>query len=236
MYHVKLSKFEGPLDLLLKLIEKEKLDITEISLVHITDAFIAFLKENQNISFDELVDFLDVFTRLLLLKSRLLMPSEIIDEEGDSLVDQLKIYRHYYLASKTIWKLFSRPISGFARRRIPEYLLRNFHFEVDISVYDLKRGFLKVINEFYPPQEIKIISGKRVTLKEKILELINLVQEAQEVELANIFLNRCRNEKVMIFLALLHLLKERQLDVQQNNIFGSILIQKTVSSDQPNIK
>ncbi|MBI3627076.1 segregation/condensation protein A, partial [Candidatus Uhrbacteria bacterium] len=73
MYSFKLEKFEGPLDLLLNLIEEEKFNISEISLSHVTDDFLQYIETHPQISPEELADFLVVATKLLLLKSKLLV-------------------------------------------------------------------------------------------------------------------------------------------------------------------
>jgi len=105
MYQIKLEKFEGPLDLLLKLIEEERLSINEISLSQVANKYLEFVNSTQNISLDELADFLTVSAKLILIKSRTLLPSLNFEEEGDSLEKQLRIYKEYYEASKKIEEL-----------------------------------------------------------------------------------------------------------------------------------
>ena len=116
-YQIKISKFEGPLDLLLKLIEKEKLDVTEISLAKIADEFLGYLKKSSDISTEELVDFLEVMVRLLLIKSRLLVPDGVEEEKEENLIDRLKIYRHYYLISKKNSKNLLQSSLQFCQRK-----------------------------------------------------------------------------------------------------------------------
>src|SRR3989338_9236417 len=106
MYQTKLEQFEGPLHLLLELIEAEKLDITSIALSKVTDQFLDYLTETSDLHPEELADFLVVAARLLLIKSRALLPS--LTGEGDEEADlerQLKIYREYYEASKSMHAL-----------------------------------------------------------------------------------------------------------------------------------
>ena len=104
MYKVKLEKFEGPLDLLLQLIESADLDITEISLSQVADQFMRYLIEVENKNPDELADFLVAASRLLLIKSRILLPNLHIEDEGEAmeLEIQLKIYKEYYEANLAI--------------------------------------------------------------------------------------------------------------------------------------
>ena len=74
MYRFKLEKFEGPLDLLLQLIEKQELNITDVSLAAVTEQYLNYLAERQDLPPEELADFLVVAAKLLLLKSRILLP------------------------------------------------------------------------------------------------------------------------------------------------------------------
>ena len=100
----KLEKFEGPLDLLLQLIESADLDITEVALSKVADQFMEYLEQVEEKNSEEMADFLVVASRLLLIKSRILMPALHLDEDDEviGLEEQLKIYREYYEASKKI--------------------------------------------------------------------------------------------------------------------------------------
>jgi len=224
-YQIKISKFEGPLDLLLKLIEKEKLDVTEISLAKITDEFLGYLKKSPDILTEELVDFLEVMVRLLLIKSRLLLPGEI-EEEKEDLIDRLKIYRHYYLISKKILKIFCNPRYSFAREKIARNLLQDSFYQVKVDGNDLENSFKNFLSRLPSPEEKKILKRRKISLKEKIIELINLLSKYSEVNLNAIFASKEKIEKVFIFLAVLQLLKERGAIVKQDELFGQIILQK----------
>ena len=106
-FAVKLQQFEGPLDLLLELIESEKLDISTLSLATVTDGYLAHLHGDTQIPPEELADFLVVATRLLFLKSRLLLPFLNIGEEEDAgdLESQLRIYKEYLDIQKELTEL-----------------------------------------------------------------------------------------------------------------------------------
>src|SRR3989338_2895506 len=101
---LKLEKFEGPLDLLLQLVDQEKLSITEIALSKITEQFFSYLDTLEKNRPEELADFLVVAARLIFLKSHNLLqyvnPQE--EDAGPALADQLKLYKQYVKASKTI--------------------------------------------------------------------------------------------------------------------------------------
>ena len=99
MYHIRLEQFEGPFPLLLSLIEKEKLDISRVALASVTEQFLSHIEREQGMSLPNLAQFLSVASRLVLLKSRSLLPTLVIDpEEERDVVDlerRLSEYRKF---------------------------------------------------------------------------------------------------------------------------------------------
>ena len=116
-YRIQLEEFEGPLDLLLKLIEERSLDITTVSLSQVADQFIAYVSGAEEMNPGEVADFLVVASKLLLLKSRILMPSLELEEDEGSLERQLKIYREYYEAAKKIKAMIGKKNFMFTRSK-----------------------------------------------------------------------------------------------------------------------
>ena len=108
-YRFKLEKFEGPLDLLLELIEKEELRITELSLAKVADQYLEYIKNNENIHLENLSDFLSVASKLILIKSRALLPVlQFTDEEEGEIQDlarQLEEYKRFKEASQVLSRL-----------------------------------------------------------------------------------------------------------------------------------
>ena len=108
MIEVKIDQFKGPLDLLLDLIKREKLDITQISLAKVTDQYLEYIESIKEIEAEEVVDFLLVAAKLLVIKSKVLLPKEDEDEDESDLVWQLRIYKAYLEASKKIDKIINQ--------------------------------------------------------------------------------------------------------------------------------
>src|SRR3989338_6596602 len=106
---IKLEKFQGPLDLLLQLIEQDELNITEISLSNVTEQFFDYLNKLEESRSEELADFLVIATKLVYLKSKHLLPYLYPEaDEGPSLAEQLKLYKRYADASKEIGRLWEQ--------------------------------------------------------------------------------------------------------------------------------
>jgi segregation and condensation protein A len=127
MYNIKIEQFEGPMDLLLELISKEKLDITGISLAQIADQYLKYLEEKKDINIVNLADFLTVAAKLILLKSKALLPllnlSEEDEEEIFDLERQLEEYKKFKLIAPEIEKIYNNNNQSFSRDNFIEILL-----------------------------------------------------------------------------------------------------------------
>jgi segregation and condensation protein A len=228
-YQVASDKFSGPLDLLLQLIEKNELDIIEMSLLKITDEFVKYVETLEEIKPEELADFLVMSARLLFLKSNLLMPGLIETEENpDNLVSQLKIYREYFLASKTIQKILSKKNVAFSRDKLPSGLInQNFKLKTKITPQTLKNYCENVLQVLM--SQIKLAQKtvrKVISLKEKVAHIIKLLTSNMELKLGSLFSPQSRAEAVVTFLAVLELVKERHADANQDGLFTEITITK----------
>ena len=113
----KIDKFEGPLGLLLQLIEKEELDITQISLAKIADQYIEYIKQAKELKPEELADFLVVAAKLLLIKSRALLPflKGEAEQEIQEFEEQLRMYQEFLSAAKKLEIIIGQKRFSFAR-------------------------------------------------------------------------------------------------------------------------
>lgn len=229
-YNVKIEKFEGPLDLLLELIEKEKLEITEISLSKVTDQFLDYLEKNQEIEASILADFLVVATQLLLIKSRTLIP--IIDFEDDEnlsaeeLEFRLKEYKKYKDAAKELKELFRGEKILYERK----FFKRNtdvFYPGENLSLENLKSSFETLISYFEKQEKLEEKSIEiTVSISEKISEIKNFLNQNKKLDFGVMTSTaKSKIELVVSFLALLELIKQEDLIVKQERIFGNILIE-----------
>lgn len=230
MYQIKLDKFEGPLDLLLKLIEEEELDISEVSLSKVTEQYINYLEQVQDLPTEELADFLVVAAKLLLIKSKILIPTLELEEEEGDLEKQLKIYKIFLEASKTIQKLISKKrFAYFRESKKLKDLEPIFNPPKDITTTHLKRLFENVLGRIEPiiklPQEM---IKKTVSIQEKINEIQKMVFHKSAITFESL-LTKAKNktEIIVIFLAILELVKKQSVQVIQQNMFENIYIEKS---------
>ncbi len=229
MYQIKSEQFEGPLDLLLQLIEVEKLDITSISLSKITDEYIGYLKDVEEKRPEDYADFLYFAARLLYLKSRTLLPylhpEELEDEIPLEL--QLKIYREFYDASKKIQAMIADKNFVFFR---PLTLPQEGAFipPGGITLNKLAKAFKKILQALEPIINLpKTTLKKVVSIKEKINQILKLVEESLTVNFGEVIKKaKSKTEVVVSFLAMLQLVKDKVLNVEQKGLFGEITLKK----------
>lgn len=226
-YQFKLEKFEGPLELLLELIEKEKLNITELSLAHVADQYLEHIRSNEEIRLDHLADFLSVAAKLILIKSRALLPMlKLTDEEEEEIKDltyQLEEYKKFKEVSQKIQKMvrlgrvsYSR--NGYQGVRSVFYPPENF------NAFDFKKYFLKVLSDI---PIIEVLQEEMITevmtLEDKISDLEIVIRRKVETSFSELVSAASDKVEVIVsFLAMLEMVKQRIVQVDQQELFSEI--------------
>jgi segregation and condensation protein A len=230
MHKIALEQFEGPLDLLLQLIEKNKLQITEISLAQITDQYLTFIEESENLISEEVADFLLIASRLIYIKSKHLLPDLVLETEDDSasLEKQLKIYRQYFEASKAINKMYDdKHRHSWSRQqamKLPNK--QEFIAPVNINIQILKNIFEDVLNKIERFVNIpKVVMQKAISIGEKILHLKQFLKDKLEIKFSHLVTDTGNKmETIVSFLAMLELIKQKEIMAEQDDNFGEINI------------
>ncbi|MFA5029641.1 MAG: segregation/condensation protein A [Patescibacteria group bacterium] len=228
MYQIELEQFSGPLDLLLGLIEDQKLDISQVALAEVTDQYLYYL-DNNDISALELADFLVVATKLLVIKSKTLLP-EVADDEEDSaeqLEAQLKIYKDYLAASKNIEAILSRQRFSFFREKIAESPEPTFSPPARLKLADLTTVFNEILNRIsYVVNLPQKVLERTVTLREMVANIKNSLARIKKINFQEILTKvSSRAEAVICFIALLELIKNGEVAVKQKGVFDEIIIE-----------
>ena len=227
-YHV--ENFEGPLDLLLQLIEEEELDITQVSLGRVADQFVKHVERAKGkILPEEMADFLVVAAKLVYMKSKLLIPSlqDAEMEEGPDLASQLKLYQQFVRLSKVVDAKWKEGRVSFPRERRPVRSLEaKFSPPSGISMDSLRESMLRVIERLAPIAKLPEAAIKRiVTIQEKIADFAERLRKTAKLSFSNMMSKvKDRNEAVISFLALLELVKQRVVSVSQGDLFKDIEI------------
>ncbi len=224
----KLDQFEGPLDLLLRLIEDEKLDITTISLAKVTDQYLAFIEHEEQLPADEIADFLIVAAKLIYIKSKYLLPAlEVEEEDGIDLELQLKLYREYYRASKVILKMLGKKKFSYVRT-VPLKLPREagFHPPKNATPETMAEAFWAALGRIEVIIRLpKIVLKTAVSIRDKIASL-RAALEKGIVSFHRFYDSSNKQDVIVSFLAMLELVKMRDIDVEQDGLFTEITIRK----------
>lgn len=231
-YAVQLEKFEGPLDLLLECIENEAVDISDVSLALITDRYLAYLHDHPAIPPEEMADFLVVASKLLFLKSKTLLPFLAPQEdEGPDLAMQLKMYKAYVDASKTIAQMLADHHFLYAHESLPRVDI-GFAPPEKLTGRDMRAFFAAVIARLEPLFKIpKAIIEQTVSLHEKIKHIQAFIRRAARTSFRAIAAtSENKTDIVVSFLALLELMKQKMISVHQQKHFADITIEKITAS------
>ena len=225
-FRIKTEVFEGPLDLLLSLIEKRKLLINDVSLAKVTDDFISYLQNREAYSIKDASEFLVIASTLLLIKSRSLIPSlNLTEEEKTDMVDlelKLKIYKKIKELSVNIKNTFGKQIIFFPNARKAEPV---FSPSPEMNTENISKAIFEVIKNL-PKFEVKpkIKVQKVISLEEMITNLTKRVQSSLKMSFKD-FSGMGKAEKVNVivsFLAMLELVKEGIIEVSQREKFDDI--------------
>lgn len=228
MKNFQLEQFSGPLDLLLSLIDEEKMDISEISLSTVTEQYLNYLNQIENRKPEELADFLLIAARLLLLKSKKLLPQLDSEEEegGSSLEEQLRLYKVFVEASRKIhqaWQENQRAVFRIEPLRRPE----KFIPPGNLALEAMKESLVKLLQRIQPLKPLlQAHIDKTVSLEEKINQIRALLSGGAVNFSAVLRDSQNRTEVIIGFLALLELVKQKAVFLKQKQSFNDIVIEK----------
>ncbi len=245
-YKFVLQNFEGPLDLLLYLISKNKMNIFDISLSELTDEYVKYLEDMTEQNLEVTSEFIVMAATLLDIKARKLLPElenkeeeeEIVTEED--IINKIIEYKKYKEISSYIDELylnnfgsFSKPFEKIKYKTKTRYNGENFDKNEIYNIYIdiLNKNANKMNKKASEIQKIAIY--EKVTVQDKVKQIVNYLNKNDNMVFNSVFdLNKCDNiEVVTAFLGALELSKLKQIDITQNYLFSDINIVKKENAD-----
>jgi len=227
-YTIQLPVYEGPLDLLLELIEQAELDITKVALAKITDQYLAYLKRIPDHKLDDLVSFLLIAARLLQIKSEALLPRspafEPSEEDlGDALARQLIAYKKYKQAAGHLADRSNTGLRTFLRLSNTPTLESKLDMS-GVNLGDLRRAFIDALAAApITPEPGKVVVAQRIRVRDRIQIIVTALRKAGRITFQKIFKQKqSKLEVIVSFLALLELIKQQMVNVEQDTLFGEI--------------
>ncbi len=230
--------FEGPLDVLLDLIAKKNIDIKDVVIAEITDQFLQHVENMDEIDMEEATAFLNMASRLLLIKSKMLLPVEETLEEEEEMDDETKLkiqlqeYKLFKEAGETLQKqenvnrLYKQPDKNVGDARI---VFNQFNLEKLLDAYAF---ILMRTKDKENPQEKKI-NRDRWTVADKIAFLNNILKDNKEINFFSLFDDTySKLEVITVFMAILELLKFQKIEVVQADKYQDITIRRKENTDE----
>ena len=223
-----LEKFEGPLDLLLYLIKKQNIDIVDIPILPITNQYVEYINMMQELEFELASDYLVMAATLAEIKSRMLVPNEIEDEEEDdpraNLIKRLLEYQKYKDLSVKIDEVPSLNRDTF----VISGILANFKRKETmptIKMSQLQEAFHEVLKR----AEINAshnIQTETLSVRERMSKILDEINKQETISFIDCFdFNEGKMGAIVTFLAILEMVKENLIDIIQNEDFSMIYLQ-----------
>lgn len=229
-YTVQTEVYEGPLDLLLQLIEKAELDITSLSLAAVTEQYLAHIRALQEARADEISAFLVIAAKLIQIKSEALLPRPPVrepgeEDPGEALARQLRIYKRFKEVANQLEEREKQGLKTYLRLAAPPKVEGRLDLS-DITLQDLLEAAESIFAREKDKQALgTVISAPKVTIREKIAYLSEMLGKSEQASFkAMIRSAKTRLEVVVTFLALLELVKRYRVAAKQEALFGDIEI------------
>ena len=237
-YVIHLENFEGPLELLLYLIERQELDITAVSVAQVTDQYLEYIARAENVSPALMADFIAMAARLLQIKSRALLPRPAESEEGEEedpaelLAQQLRAYRQFREVAKYLSQREREHLRAYIRTAPPPTIERP-PTPGEVSLADLLAALRRALEEHEPEPELTVVTPYPVTIQDKIGELRTLLRTHRRIDFTQLLRkSRHRQEIIVSFLAVLELLKQGEILIRQDKLFGPIIIEPAPTTNE----
>ena len=238
-YAVKINNFEGPLDLLCHLIDKNKMNIYDINLSEITDQYIAYLREQESLNLEIASEFLVMASTLLFLKSKNLLPKQEEEEEEiteEELIRRIIEYKKFKEISKALKENYivysNRYFKGQEEIELPKRKIeKDYDKELVPKIY---KGIVEINNEKVNQNEKnieKIAITDNYTVASKVKEMFKVLVKQKRFIFNKMFSIKKHNkqEVVTAFSGLLELSRRSKVETIQEELFGDIIVNKSNS-------
>lgn len=237
-YQVKIDAFEGPLDLLLHLINQYEIDIYDIPVAEITQQYMNYIHAMKQLELNVASEYLVMAATLLAIKSQMLLPQQEVYDENDTyiedpreeLMNRLIEYRKYKNAAEELKnkelsanQIYTRPPTIFEELQSKNEMVRG-----DISIYDMLAALTKVFERkmWDKPLDSKVAQIE-IPIEERMDEIIQIVTEANTgVLFDDLFIYESRSHVVTTFIALLELMKKNEIYCEQGGHLASLYLFK----------
>ncbi len=240
-YHISTEVYEGPLDLLLQLIERAELDITRLALAQVTDQYLEYLQGLKERNAAEVSAFLVIAARLVQIKSAALLPRPSLsrkeDEEedpGEALARQLILYKRFKELGAWLEARDAANLHSYLRVSAPPRIEPRLDM-AGITMEEVARIAYEVfMGGPILPALSEVVSAPRVTIREKIHTILEYLRQTNALTFQSfITAESTRLEVVVTFLAMLELIKRHIVEASQDTLFSEIALTRQGEWEEP---
>lgn len=240
---IKITNFEGPFDLLLHLIKKNEMDIYNIKILEITNQYLDYLKEMKHMDLDITSEFIVIAATLIEIKSKILLPKPKVENEEENevdatkeLIDKILLYKKFKVAAEFL--LEREKETGIMFSKKPEIIEEKNHKETtadllkNITMLDLYNLYNELMNIYLSKINTEATIEDKIKMEvykieDKMDELKNIMNISPKVHFTNILMSyKSKTEVIVTFLALLELIKLKNVKVIQEGNFKDIYIER----------
>lgn len=240
-YEIEVPAFNGPLDLLLHLIERSELDVTALSLATVTDQYLKQVESLEEGQLAQKIDFIVVGARLMVIKSRALLPTPPVvlageaeeEDPAEALVRQLKQYQRFKQVAKFLQERQTAGLRTYLRVVPPPKIVAKLDVS-NVSSKLLQKRMIAVLQRYAERQDsVRVAAPRQVTIEGQIKKLRSSIKRQNQMSFEDLLSERStRVELSVSLLALLEMVKRRVVTAEQTESFGPILIKRVKDTEQ----
>jgi len=229
-YDVHLEVFEGPLDLLLYLIKKDDMEIAEIPIAQITQEYITYIDVLKELNLEGAGDFLVMASTLMQIKARMLLPGSVGEEEEESPLEELKARLLEYQRFKEVAQLLGNRETEYSQIFYrPGPVFDKSDFTLEVSLFDLISSFREVLTEL--PTNVREIVYEEIPIEQKIREILDYLEGKEFITFRELLaLSKSRIDLIVSFLAVLELIRLKQVLARQKEVFGEVRLYRITAA------
>ena len=236
MDNLLIGDFEGPLDLLLHLIKKTKMEIFDIEISEITKEYLNYIKEMTDMNLDIASEYLVMAAELIEMKSRKLLPNKKDEEEKEEdenpeeeLKRRLIEYKKYKESTEVFRNLEENRANYYTKapESLKQYSSEKLENDGSVGIFDLLDAFQKLLErqEYNKPKNTKI-TRKELSVKERVAKIRDILKVHKKINFIELFDNFSKPYVVVTFLSVLEMAKNREINIKQDNNFSDIYLER----------
>lgn len=236
MDNLLIGDFEGPLDLLLHLIKKSKMEIFDINICDITNQYVKYIEEMSDLNLDVASEYLVMAAELIEMKSRKLLPKMYADEEEveeenpeEVLKKRLIEYKKYKESTEVFRNLEANRSSYYTKapESLKQYSMEKLENDGSVGVFDLLDAFQKLLErqQLNKPMNTKI-ARKELSVKERIGKIRDILSVRKKINFVELFDDFSKSYVVVTFLSVLEMAKSKEIIIKQDSNFSDIYLER----------